>query len=67
MELAQRIRTARKEAGLTQKVLAAKVGCSEKSVNLWETTERVPDLTFLLGIARATGKDVAYFTEEVAA
>lgn len=67
MELAQRIRRARTEAGLTQKSLAAMVGCSEKSVNLWETTDRVPDLTFLLGIARATGRPVTYFTEEEAA
>ena len=53
--LKDRIAHARKEAGLTQAELAAKVGKSESSINKYEAGQVLPPLTVLVGIAKATG------------
>lgn len=55
-QLAAQIRKARKDAGLTQKQLAEKMGIYESALNRIEL--RPPNLTIgtLLAIAKATGK-----------
>jgi len=44
MNVGERIRAARKRAGLTQKELSEKIGVSEISVRQWENTNRTPNL-----------------------
>ncbi|GAB6042719.1 helix-turn-helix domain-containing protein [Endothiovibrio diazotrophicus] len=41
MEIGKRIRAARKEAGLTQDELAARVGVSRSAIAQWETRPKV--------------------------
>lgn len=62
-----KVQEARKTAGLTRAELAGMIGSSEAAVRLWEQGARVPRLRFLAGIARATGREVSWFFEGVAA
>ncbi len=48
----------RKEAGLTQAALAARVGVSRKTVNTIENRVFVPSTTLALKLARALGVTV---------
>ncbi|MGD0106040.1 MAG: helix-turn-helix domain-containing protein [Rhodopila sp.] len=52
-EIGGRIKSARQNAGLTQRVLAAKLGVSSGAVGQWETgaTDRPPVLADLLGVS----------------
>lgn len=63
MKLSEKIKAARDEAGLSQRQLAAAIGCTPRSVSLWETTDRQPDFPFLERIARVTAKPLDYFAE----
>ena len=62
-----RVQEARKGAGLTRGELAEQIGSSEAAVRLWEQGARVPRMRFLVGIARATGREISWFFEGVAA
>jgi transcriptional regulator with XRE-family HTH domain len=63
-ELAARIRTARKEAGLTREHLAGKIDVSLATVVRYETgrTQNISTVR-LSRIAEATGKPIVWFFE----
>lgn len=63
-EIAERIISARREAGLTQEKLAQMAGLSVASVAKWENGSRVPRIGNLRLIAEATGKPMEFFFEE---
>lgn len=62
--LGNKIRRARKDAKLSQSVLAGKIGAHFTSVSDWERNVNAPSARHLLGIARETGKPLAFFTED---
>ncbi len=53
----------RKEQGLTQKELAAKVYVTDKAVSKWETGVSIPDVTVLMPLAEALGVTVTELLE----
>jgi transcriptional regulator with XRE-family HTH domain len=58
MSTADRIKRARRNAGLTQEELARRAGVSSITVSRWERGTQVPQLHQYLGIANATGADI---------
>lgn len=58
MTTGERIKEARKRAGLTQKELADKLGISYVGISQWENNQRNPKLETLQRIADALGVDV---------
>lgn len=59
--LAAKLRAARAQAGLTQRELAARIGCSRGSIADYETGRCEPDPARLAAIAAATGVPLGYF------
>ena len=59
-----RIAKLRKERGLTQKDLAAKLGVSVDSIRRWEQDKRLPDVDMLSKIAHALSTTVSYISGE---
>lgn len=53
MNLAQNIKIARTEAGITQKELAEKIGVYQKDISRWENGERTPSMEGLVKICIA--------------
>lgn len=51
------LRRERKEAGLSQKQLAGRVGCSQSAISNIETGGRGIDVAELVEVARAIGRD----------
>ena len=58
MTLGNRIKQARKKAGITQKELARKLNIAEITVRQYENDKRQPRLEFLENIADALNVDV---------
>lgn len=58
MTTGERIKQARKRAGLTQKQLGEKLGITFQSVAQWETGKRIPKVESLQKIADALNMDV---------
>lgn len=54
----------RKEAGMTQQELAAKLNYSDKNVSKWERGEGVPDVLVLAALAKMYGVTVNDFLKE---
>lgn len=67
MTLAEKIQTARTEAGLTPLELASRVGVTRRAVSFWENGEREPSVRLLVKIAEATGRTISWFVEEAVA
>lgn len=66
--LADRIRTARKESGMSREQAAVALGVSLRTFARWETGESQQlTATRLQQIAAVLGKPLAYFLSEVAA
>jgi transcriptional regulator with XRE-family HTH domain len=63
-ELAQRIRTARRNARLSQDALGKGLGLSDKSISAYEQGRSIPPITKLKRIAELTSYPLAYFTQE---
>lgn len=63
-ELAQRIRTAREEAHLSQDTLGKGIGVSDKSISAYEQGRSVPPIAKLKKIAECTRRPLAFFTQE---
>lgn len=59
-----RIRQARHEAGLTQAALAVAAGTRERNIIRWENDQHSPRFEHVAAIAKATGKEVAFFASE---
>lgn len=51
MEFAQKLRTIRKQAGMSQEKLAEKLGVSRQAVTKWETDAGIPDIGNLQAIS----------------
>jgi len=62
--LAQRIRTARENARLSQHELGKGIGLSDKSISAYEKGRSQPPLENLRKIADATYHPLTYFTQE---
>ena len=60
----EKIREARKAAGLSLEQFARRVGASKRAVIYWESGERHPGFDFMVRIARVTGRPVESFGEE---
>lgn len=56
--LAQQIKNARRQAGLTQARLAESIGVHVQSVKKWESAKGLPTLKHLWAIEAATGKPI---------
>jgi DNA-binding XRE family transcriptional regulator len=66
MTLAELIKQARAEAGLSQSQLASAIGATKRSIAYWESKEdRHPDWTFMVRIARATSKPLDFFATAI--
>jgi transcriptional regulator with XRE-family HTH domain len=63
-ELATRIRTARKNAHLSQLDLGEGIGVSDKSISAYEQGRSIPPIEKLKKIATLTSHPFAFFTEE---
>jgi transcriptional regulator with XRE-family HTH domain len=59
--LAGRLKAARKQAAMTQREVAERVGCSRHSISDYETGRSAPDARRLAEIAAALGVPVAFF------
>ncbi|MBR0462611.1 MAG: helix-turn-helix domain-containing protein [Erysipelotrichaceae bacterium] len=64
MTIGQRIKAARKNAGLTQEELADKLGVTFQAVSSWETGTYVPDTYNLIELARRLDVSVSSLVEE---
>ncbi len=53
--MGEKLKAARKAAGLSQVELAEKVGCTQKDICRWETEEREPRARTLKKLAQALG------------
>jgi transcriptional regulator with XRE-family HTH domain len=58
-EIGERIRTARRHAGLSQIQLGERIGRDHKTIHRYETAQRAPSLTDLLLIADALNTPLA--------
>lgn len=65
--LARKLQEARTAKGLTRAQLAEAAESTEAAVRMWETGRRQPRMPYLIRIAQATGRDVSWFFEGVAA
>ena len=59
--VAEKIKSAREKAGLTQAQLAEKVGTTSQNISQYERGIRNPKYNTLEKIARSLGVDVEYF------
>lgn len=64
MTVGERIKAARKQAGLTQKELAERLGLSFQAIAQWENNLRKPKLETLRKFAAALSVDVWEFIED---
>ncbi len=55
VEIAERLATRRKQAGLSQEALAEKLGVSRQAVSKWERSESSPDTDNLIALAKLYG------------
>lgn len=65
LTLGQRIKQARKEAGLSQKDLANKLQVTDKAVSTYEVGRAQPTFQMIKEISRLTRKPIHYFDDEV--
>jgi transcriptional regulator with XRE-family HTH domain len=61
--LGSRIRQARRQAGLSQSQLAAKIGAHVTSVSDWERGVNEPSVRHMTSIAEATERPIDWFVE----
>jgi len=63
INLAKKIKRARRLADLSQKELGKKLGISDKTISAYELSRAIPPLITLQKIARITNQPVEYFFE----
>jgi transcriptional regulator with XRE-family HTH domain len=63
-KVANRIRTAREQSGLSQKKLGLALGLSDKAISAYEKGRTYPPVDTLVRIAEELGKPVTYFLSE---
>ncbi|MDP9311835.1 MAG: helix-turn-helix domain-containing protein [Chloroflexota bacterium] len=59
--LAQAIRAARRERGLTQNELAARIGVSQGTISFWENGTETPTVTHMIQVALELPEIVTHF------
>jgi transcriptional regulator with XRE-family HTH domain len=64
IHIAEKIKRARKEAGLSQKDLALVLELSDKAVSSYEVGRATPSIQVLREISKVTYKPVGYFIDE---
>lgn len=65
VKLSEKIKTARKNSGLTQKALADKMGVTSRCIQYYESGVRTPQSTeILIKLANALSVDVTYFMSD---
>jgi len=64
LNISQKIRYARTEAGLSQKDLAVQLQLSDKAVSSYEVGRAQPGIEVLRDIGQATGRPVTYFIDD---
>ncbi len=64
MTLGEKIREARKQAGLTQGQLAEKISVSRPAVAKWETDKGLPDIENLRALAKLLNVSVDYLLDD---
>lgn len=64
LNLGQKIKYARTEAGLSQKELGGAIQLSDKAISAYEVGRAQPSVEVLHDIGQATGRPVAYFIDE---
>ena len=64
MTFAEKLKSARKAAGMTQEVLAEKLGVSRQAVTKWETGRGIPDIENMIVISNLFGSTVDEFLSE---
>ncbi len=62
--LAKRIKSARRDAHLSQATLGEAIGVSDKSVSAYEQGRSTPPFEKIKKIARTTNRPLSYFTDE---
>jgi transcriptional regulator with XRE-family HTH domain len=71
LPLADRLREARREAGMTNRVLAERLGLTERTILGWQGAKSAPrsrpSYEKLVQLAEVLDKPVSFFLEEVAA
>ena len=60
MDFSERLIKARKEKGLSQEVLAERLGLSRQAISKWETGESKPDLDNLVSLCRELNIGLEY-------
>ena len=60
MTIGEKIRKERKKIGLTQEELGKQIGVSFKTVQRWETDERMPNVAFMPLLASALKTSINY-------
>ena len=65
VKLSDKIKSARKNSGLTQKALADKMGVTSRCIQYYESGVRTPQSTeILIKLANALSVDVTYFMSD---
>ncbi len=64
MKLPEKILYCRKKAGLSQEVLAEKLGISRQAISKWETGDAVPEISKLLLLANVFGVTTDWLLSE---
>ena len=64
MSIGEKIRTARRNLGISQEALADRLGVSTQAVSTWERDENLPETKKLLAIAKALGLSLDYMVAE---
>ena len=61
MTFAEKLKAARKKAGMTQEILAEKLGVSRQAITKWETERGIPDIDNMMTISTLFGISVDEF------
>ncbi len=64
MTFAEKLKAARKKAGMTQEILAEKLGVSRQAITKWETERGIPDIDNMMTISTLFGISVDEFLSE---
>ena len=64
MKLGEKIQYCRKKAGMSQDVLAEKIGVSRQAISKWELGEALPEISNLAALAKEFGVSVDWLISE---
>ena len=64
MTFAEKLKSARKAAGMSQEALAEKLGVSRQAVTKWETDRGIPDIENMIVISNLFGITVDEFLSQ---